>query len=181
MILFEDLRLLVITPAKTGGTSLYRDLAGPGGRGVTICSPDPAGDISRHGMTVPAEWREHFYRIAILVRRPDDRLVSQFVHWANTLTAKGEAAPSLLDFLTAPPDYYAFGWTIAQTIARTEATWSEVWKIEEIDLILDREGLPRVGRHNRTCHDPTDRLLASGEARRIAEERGRADRELFGY
>ncbi len=176
MIVCERQKLVIITPPKTGSTSLHRHLIAAGC--LPVYSPDPSGKVSKHGVVVPLEYVSMEFRVAVVVRNPYDRLVSQYAHYCNWLTSQGRAAPSIGQFCGALPDDIVFGWTLAQTLG--DIRWQELWKLETLATHLAAHGLPNVPRENETWHLPADVLLV-GDVRPAAERATAMDRMIFGY
>lgn len=178
MIVCQRQKLIVITPPKTGSTSLHNELCRSAPDCLPVYTLDPEGSVSKHGVVVPVEFATVGYRVAVVVRDPLDRLVSQYTHWSNWQTSQGLAAPSLLDFLTSPPDSFVFGWNLTRTLAGVR--YDTVWRLETLNKHLDAEGLPTVGRSNASWHRATNELL-TGELKRLALERSADDNSTFGY
>lgn len=178
MIICERHALAILTPPKAGSAAMHRTLCRPDGGCLTVYSPDPSGAISKHGVVVPLEWTSQRFRVAAIVRNPYDRLVSQYTHYCNWLTCQGLAAPSLLAYLTSPPDHLVFGWSLCRAL--DAARPDEIWKLEELPGHLHRLGLPTVPRDNTSWHLPTRDLLKP-ELWALADQRTEDDRRAFGY
>ena len=78
MIVFENRRLVIITPPHTASGNLHRALCTErlGGRWVIGLNPD--GEADHHTAELATSWRD--WSVAVVIRHPLDRLIGLYRH-----------------------------------------------------------------------------------------------------
>lgn len=98
MILFNDLRLALVTPPKCASTTLHdavRHLPTEL-RAWAVLGPSLDGRIDHHTREIPPGCSD--YKIVAVVRHPLCRLVSLYHHHCTWQSCRGQASPSLPRF-----------------------------------------------------------------------------------
>lgn len=127
MILLADHKLCILTPPKTGSTSLHQLLCGGRHRGWGVVGPSMDGRVDKHTCALPAEATT--YRLAAVVRHPLDRLVSLWHHLVRFDAREGRATQSF--------------WFFANQVGRGEQrdpffAWNQCRHLEGVPLAGER-------------------------------------------
>lgn len=110
MIVLPNYKLVIITPPKTGSTTLHR----------VLCN-DKFGGVAVYGSSVIANNYDHHvtgtcdgYKVLVSVRHPLDRLVSLWFHYVRDESFYGRASPAFWLFANfvgrkeVLPNFYLF-------------------------------------------------------------------------
>lgn len=181
MIVFEDRKLVIVTPPHTASGNLHRACCRLGA--YHVIGPTPSGmDYDHHVTTIGNGWLD--YRVALVVRHPFERLIGLYEHHQHAAKLEGWEPIVWWQFvamvLEQNPDLsWFYRTTICQLIGNLK-----------VDVLIKYEDLQaNLERHLDLTIDlpppegPRDwsPYLAQPGVGLIAEHWGRDDMERFGY
>lgn len=152
MIVLPGRHIAIMTPPKCGTNTLHTALRQPPFNGESYCGASPlslyasdslpvglAKNFSRHINYWPSEVRG-FRKLAV-VRKPDTRLVSMYLHLCSRLSAVGSEAPSFSEYVETVADgretRTLYSWNLSRWLEGVEADgWLRLESLQE-DLLAE--------------------------------------------
>jgi len=148
VIVLHAKKIAIMTPPKCGTNTLHFALRIHPWTGESYCGPSPAsigiseGDFDRHINCWPGEVKR-FPNKLVVVRKPETRLVSQYLHMTSRLTGKGLSAPSFAEIIdhiiSGEESRPLYSWNLTRWLAGVD--FDDVLRMESLQDDLAKHGI----------------------------------------